>query len=146
MPLYEFILIARPSTAKSTSVLLQQVAQAATENGAVVRTFQILGDRIMKKPIKAYNGSYYGIGRYIQLLVDCPPALIPKLHVYMFRSLDSLRIHTHRMKDFYEETQYSKRLNDTLDEEKKIKFDVDEATQVDNLIDALNRRQNLNRL
>jgi ribosomal protein S6 len=146
MPLYEFILIARPSPAKSTSILLQQVAQAATQHGAVVRTFQILGDRIMKKPIKAYNGSHYGIGRYIQLLVDCPPSLIPKLHVYMFRSLDSLRVHTHRMKDFYQETQYSKQLNDDLDVEKKIKFDVDEVSEVDNLVDALNRRQNLNRL
>lgn len=146
MPLYEFILIARPSPAKATSFLLQQVANAATKEGAVVRTFQILGDRILRKPIQAYNGSYYGIGRYIQLLVDCPPSLIPKLHSEMFRSLDSMRVHTHRIKDFYEEMQTDKKLNASLDEEKKIKFDVDAASPVDNLIAALNRKQRQQRL
>ena len=143
MPLYEFIVIARPALAKSTSQLIQNSAVSAKSHNALLRTATILGDRIMTKPLVAQNGQYFAIGRYIQMMVDCSPSIVLKLQRAFGRNPDCMRVHTHRIKDFYQEIQTSKELNQSIPEsDKRVFFEGPEKNEIDILIEELKRKNN----
>lgn len=66
MPLYEVILITKPGLAKSTQKILSKVAETAETYGCVVRTAQVLGDRIMSHGgICRKEQAIYSVGRYL---------------------------------------------------------------------------------
>ena len=144
MPLYEFIVIARPALAKSTSQLIQNSAISAKSHNALLRNATILGDRIMTKPLVAQNGQYFAIGRYIQMLVDCSPDIVQKLQRAFGKNSDCMRVHTHRIKDFYQEMQNSKEMNQSIPEnQKRIFFEGSENNEVDILIEELKKKNTM---
>lgn len=76
MPLYEFLIVAKPGTAKRSVELLQDiVGHMLREFPSIrIREVQNLGDRIMGNSINR-NKMTNNIGRYLQIMMDAPPAV-----------------------------------------------------------------------
>ena len=75
MPLYEYIIIAKAGPARPTMLMLHDVVTnlLQTHPSVVIRDIQNLGDRIMGTKAMS-QGRYHLIGRYLQILMDAPPA------------------------------------------------------------------------
>lgn len=59
------IVIARANTAKSTTGLIQQVANQILEKGGNVRNATVLGDRILNRALKGNDDKKHIVGRYL---------------------------------------------------------------------------------
>ena len=62
MPLYEMIVICRAGIARNTGNLIKHVSRRVEETGGVLRTANILGDRIMSRTAKGIDKKDYIIG------------------------------------------------------------------------------------
>ena len=63
MPLYEMIIISRAGVSQNTARLIKHVSKIIDNKGGVVRTANILGDRIMSRTVKGNDKKNYLIGK-----------------------------------------------------------------------------------
>ncbi len=101
MPLYEMILITRPGHSNITTKLLKHIAHKAQPLGINVRNCNVLGDRVMSQTIRTKDFEVLSVGRYLQILVDAAPQKLTKFHKLIRDDPDALRIHFHKIKDFF---------------------------------------------
>ena len=102
MPLYEFIIISKAGTSQRTAEMLQHAVKSVLTSFPSVKIREVtnLGDRIMGNAINRDKISY-SIGRYLQILMDAPPAV----HLTLIAALkdgfrdDYFRSHMHRVND-----------------------------------------------
>ena len=138
MPLYEIIMIAKPGLAKETANLLHAFARNSNSTGCVVRNANILGDRILSNPIKSKEKEYFQVGRYVQVLVDCNPKMMPQLRRNAMSLPGCLRVNFHSIKDFYEEQQEQLDYDEKLvEEEKQIMYESEKKDYVKQIIEDL---------
>ncbi len=134
------IVIARPGLARKTSQMLTIASEEITKAGAVVRTANILGDRIMARAAKGIDMKTYIVGRYIQVLVDCNPNMLLNVHKSLMASRECLRVYNHRIPDYLEEAQNVVKVEDKFGpQETKIIFEQERQDQFDELIANLKK-------
>jgi len=109
MPLWETIVIGRCSDARGAANLLRTLAISVINRGGNVRELKILGDRILTKYIKGNDGKRHIIGRYYQILYDSNFDVRRECEKSAKDSFEALRIHTHLLKDFFNEAQLHKK-------------------------------------
>lgn len=131
-------MIAKPGLAKDTATLLHIFARNTIPLGCVVRNANILGDRILSNPIKSDEKEYFQVGRYIQILIDCNPKIMPQIRNNAMELPDCLRLNFHCIKDFYEEQQEQLDYDEKLvEDEKQIVYESDKKDYVKKIIEDL---------
>ena len=67
MPLYEMIILSRAGSAQNTGKLIKHVSRLIDNKGGVLRTANILGDRIMSRTYKGNDRKNYIVGNPFDL-------------------------------------------------------------------------------
>mgnify|MGYP001949397483 CR=1 FL=1 len=67
MPLYEMQLVCRMGPQGNLASMLKAVSKTILLEGGVVRHFVNLGDRVLVRNARSVDGSYHGIGRFMQV-------------------------------------------------------------------------------
>ena len=140
MPLYEFIAICKPGLAKETAKLLRATKISVEQYGGVVRTAQVLGDRIMAHTIRGRDCKHYIVGRYLQILIDGNPDILSYVRNDMRMHNEALRVNIHRVPDFYKEAQD---MISGVDQEQfkgeqaKVLFEAEEKSKFEEMINKL---------
>ena len=138
MPLYELICIVRPGLAKDTARYLRNAKQTIEGLGGVVRTAEVLGDRIMAKTIKGKDYNPYIVGRYLQVFVDAHPLVLGYIQKQMKDEKELLRMSFHRIPDFYREAQDIITADEKFDAEtNKFVFEEEEKTKLEKMIEKI---------
>ena len=130
------ILIAKPSLARKTADMLKKATQDLSCKGVVVRTASVLGDRIMNNAARGVDKNYYLVGRYIQVLVDCAPSMLPVVRNNLMASRESIRDYNHRLPDILKEAQKVNSKSEEIEDQRtRLIF----AKEEQNIIDAIAR-------
>ena len=139
------ICIVRPGLAKDTARYLRNAKKAVESLGGVVRTADVLGDRIMAKTIKGKDYNSYIVGRYMQVLVDANPIVLGYIQKQLKNEKELLRTSFHRIPDFYKEAQTMLTAEDKFDAEtNKYIFEEEEKTKLEQMVDKLNGKVIIN--
>jgi ribosomal protein S6 len=109
MPFYEAIIVAKAGRAQPTSNLMKAVSEEIFRNGGNVRNITILGDRILSRSLRGSDSVRYNVGRYVQILFDANPDMILEVQRKARGNVETLRVNTFKIKDFYNEAEVFKR-------------------------------------
>ena len=126
MPLYECLMVARIGEASALGMCLKSLTATLRSNGAVVRSVDNLGDRVLVKSLRANDGQMYSVGRFIKLELDCTPHMLSLAENELRGNDEVLRVNSSKIKESEYIEGVMKRINselspfrdkDTLDEE-----------------------------
>ncbi len=103
MPLYEMIVICRLGETQAIANLIKTLVVSIYQEGGIVRRFVNLGDRITQKNLKAKDGSYSSVARYLAVEFDANPETKDVAEKVARTNSESLNVFTHKMKemDYY---------------------------------------------
>ena len=76
MPLYEMVFVARIGEQKALANCLKQLSASVLANGGAVRSFDNLGDRVLVKNLRAFDGQRYSLGRFMKVEFDATPQVM----------------------------------------------------------------------
>ena len=106
------IMICRMSDTFHISTFLKTIGFAALDEGAQIRCFENLGDRVLSKNLKSIDGKSYGVGRYLSMTFDATPKQKDSLMALALDNIETLRVYTMRLKEEQYIEQLSKRLSE----------------------------------
>jgi hypothetical protein len=99
MPLYEMIVVCRIGETQAVANLIKSLVVAIYQEGGVVRRFVNLGDRITQKNLKAKDGSYSSVARYLAVEFDANPETKSMAEKVARANSEALNVFTHKMKE-----------------------------------------------
>ena len=125
MPLYEMIMVARVGEAQALGQCIKQLTATMRTNGAVVRSVDNLGDRVLVKNLRSKDGQRYSVGRFIKVEMDCTPQMMRIAENQIRANDEVLRVNTSKMREAEYIDRVMKRLNSEMSPF-RVKEDVDE--------------------
>lgn len=109
MPLYEMIVICRLGETQAIANLIKTLVVSIYQEGGIVRRFVNLGDRITQKNLKAKDGSYSSVARYLAVEFDANPETKDVAEKVARTNSESLNVFTHKLKEMeYYKTMLNK--------------------------------------
>jgi hypothetical protein len=103
MPLYEMVVICRLGETQAIANLIKTLVVSIYQEGGIVRRFVNLGDRITQKNLKAKDGSFSSVARYLAVEFDANPETKEVAEKVAKANSESLNVFTHKLKemDYY---------------------------------------------
>jgi hypothetical protein len=105
MPLYEMICVCKIGETQAIANLIKNLVVSIYQEGGVVRQFTNLGDRISHRNLKAKDGSYSSVVRYIGVDFDANPETRLVAEKVARANSETLNVFTHKLneKDYYKQ-------------------------------------------
>jgi ribosomal protein S6 len=105
MPLYEMVMMCKIGETQAVSNLVKSLVLSIYQEGGVVRRFVNLGDRVSQTNIKAKDGSYSSVVRYIALEFDANPDTRSVAEKVAKTNSETLNVFTHKLneKEYYKQ-------------------------------------------
>ena len=124
--LYEIVMVARINDPGSFKQMLKILSSNILQSGGVIRNLENLGDRVLVKSLRANDGVWYSLGRFIKLDL----AANPQLHLQVVQQLrehdEVLRVNSTKIKDHQYMDTLMKKINFEMSPfSDKDKFDED---------------------
>jgi ribosomal protein S6 len=103
MPLYEMIVVCRLGETQAIANLIKTLVVSIYQEGGVVRRFVNMGDRITQKNLKAKDGTFSSVARYLAVEFDANPETKSVAEKVARANSESLNVFTHKLKemDYY---------------------------------------------
>ncbi len=93
------IVVCRIGETQAVANLIKSLVVAIYQEGGVVRRFVNLGDRITQKNLKAKDGSYSSVARYLAVEFDANPETKSMAEKVARANSEALNVFTHKMKE-----------------------------------------------
>jgi ribosomal protein S6 len=105
MPLYEMVVVCKIGESQAIANLIKSLVTAVYQEGGVVRRFINLGDRIAQKNLKAKDGTFSSVVRYIAVEFDANPETKLVAEKVAKVNSETLKVFTHKLneKDYYKQ-------------------------------------------
>jgi hypothetical protein len=108
MPLYEMVVVCRIGETQAIANLIKTLVVSIYQEGGVVRRFVNLGDRITQKNLKAKDGTYSTVSRFLAVEFDANPETKNVAEKVARGNSESLKVFTHKLNEM---EYYKKMLN-----------------------------------
>ena len=108
------IMVARIGESQALGACLKVLAGSLINNGAVVRSFDNLGDRVLVKNLRSKDGQKYSVGRFIKVEMDCTPQMRQIVESQTRAHDEVLRVNVSKMKESEYMDRVMRRLNSEM--------------------------------